>query len=165
MDVDPVRRDAHQDVGPGAGAQLAGPGDEVCGRLIGEVLGERGHDEAVVVLHRVRFGNDPAEPGLRRLVVRAVHEQHPAALEARVAQLELVAVGARDELLRVVRQVTSVGVRPVEVLGANTRAVRRLPPERGLRDGRGNAAPDDGVVQPGLAQQLRHLSDVTEHVG
>ena len=88
-------------------------------RLVGEVLGQGGDDELVVVLHRVRFGDDATEPRLRRLVVGPVHEQEPAAGETGVAELDLVAVGACDELLRVVGQVAPVGVGAVQVLGAH----------------------------------------------
>ena len=150
VDVDPVRRDAHEHVGPCARAQLAGPGPQALGRLVGEVLGQRRDHEAVVVLHRVRLGDDAAEPRLGHLVVGAVHEQQPAAGDARVAELDLVLAGAADELLRVVGQVAAVRVRAVEVLGAHARAVGRLPPERGLRDRGRHAAPHDRVLEAGL---------------
>jgi len=58
----PVRRHAHQQVGSAARAQLTGPARQILGRLAGEVAGERGHLERIVVLENVRLGDDPAEP-------------------------------------------------------------------------------------------------------
>ena len=50
VDVDPVRRDAHEHVGARAGPQLAAPGREPVGRLGRQVLGQRRDDELVLVL-------------------------------------------------------------------------------------------------------------------
>ena len=84
---------------------------------------------------------------------------------AAVAELGLVAAGAGDELRRVVGEVAAVRVRAVEVLGPHRGAVGRAPPERGLGRRDGHAAPHDRVLEPGEAQDLRHLRDVAEHVG
>ena len=48
----------------------------------------------------------------------------------RVTDLVFVAVGAADQLLRVVGKIATVGVRPVEVFGAHPRTVGCFPPER-----------------------------------
>ena len=61
-------------------------GDEPVGRLRRQVLGERRDDELVVVLHRVRLGDDASEPRLRHLVVGAVHQQHVAEARRRRAR-------------------------------------------------------------------------------
>ena len=77
--VDPVRCDAHEHVRPRA--ERSSP-VHVTSPSVGwsaRYSGERRDDEAVVVLHRVRLGDDTSEPRLRHLVVGAVHEQHPAA--------------------------------------------------------------------------------------
>ena len=163
VDVDAVRSDTHQQVGACARPELADHREEPFGRLAGEVLGQRRHDELVLVLDRVRLGDDAPEPRLRHLVVGAVHQQHVA--QARRAQLVLVVAGAQHEALGVVGKVATVRVRAVEVLRAHARAVGRLPPERGLLDRRGHAPPHHRVLEAAEAQQLRHLRDVAEHVG
>ncbi len=116
--VDPVRRHAHEHVGAHTRAQLTPPRREAVRRLFGHVLGQRGDDELVVVLDRVRLGHDAPEPRLRHLMVGPVHQQHRPAREASRPELELVAVGAGDELLGIVGEVAPVRVRAVEVLGA-----------------------------------------------
>ena len=163
--VDAVRCHAHEHVGARARAELAAPRDQTVDWLALEVLGERRDLELVVVLRAVRRSHDAAQPWLGGLVVGAVHQQHPTAVEARRTQLDLVAVCARDEQLAVVGQVAPVRVRAVEVLGAHARAVGRVPPERGLGDLGRHTAPHHGVLETGEPEELRHLRDVTEHVG
>jgi hypothetical protein len=84
-DVDPVRGHAHQQVGSGAGAQLARPGGQVVVVGVagdgGQVLGQRGDDQLEVVLQGVGLGHHPAQPGLGGLVVGAVHPQDGRAAE------------------------------------------------------------------------------------
>ena len=101
--------------------QLAPPLGKVGRRgLVREVLRERGDREPVLVLHRVRARHDGAEPRLRKEMVAAVHEQHPAAGETRRAELCLVAARPVHEPGGIAREVAPVRVRAVEVLGAHS---------------------------------------------
>ena len=163
LHVDAVRRHAHEQVGPGPRPQFALPALEPVGRGFGQVLGQRGELEVVVVLELVRLGDHPAQEGLGREVVRAVHEQDPIDEEGR--DLRLVVLDAPHERLRVVGKDGPVAVADREVLGAHRRAVGRLPEEPGLGDRGGHAPPDDRVLEAGLAKELGHLRHVAEHVG
>ena len=143
--VDAVRSHAHQEVRPRARTQLAVHCDEAVRRLLGEVLGQRGDRELVFVLHGVRLGDDPAEPGLRHLMIGAVHQQH--VVQTSVAELVLVVPRPQHEALGVVGHVATVGVRAVEVLGAHARTIGCFPPERGLFHDRRHSAPHDRVFE------------------
>ena len=119
VDIDAVRRDAHEHVVRAPGPQLAPPLGELGDRLQLEVLGQRGDRELVLLLRVVGFGDDLPEPGLREVVIGAVHQQQAAAVECRVAELELVVAARAAESLGVTREVASVRVRAVQVLGAH----------------------------------------------
>ena len=133
--------------------------------MVPHVLGQRRDREPVVVLEVVGFRHHVAQPGLGEQVVGAVHEEHAAAGERGGAQLRLVAPRPGHQLGRVLGDVTPVGVRAVEVLGAHRGAVGRPPPERGLVDHAGDTPPHHCVLEAGESQHLRHLLDVAEHVG
>ena len=94
---------------------------------VGEVLGQRGDLEDVVVLEVVGLGHHPSEPGLGEEVVRPVHAQEVVDQE----RLDLLDVVRRapDEGLGVVGQGGAVAVADGEVLGPHGGAVGRLPPE------------------------------------
>ena len=96
-------------------------------------------------------------------MVRTVHAEQVVDQE-RLDLLDQVG-GAADERLGVVGQRRPVPVADGEVLGPHGRPVGRLPDEGVLGDGRGHAAPDDSMGEPRLAEDLRHLRDVAEHVG
>ena len=116
--VDAVRRHSHEHVGARPRSQLAPHRRQSVSGLLGEVLGERGDDEPVLVLDLIRLRDDAAEPRLRHLVVGAVHQQHRPAGKPGRTELELVAPRPRDQLLGVVGKVATVRVRPVQVLRA-----------------------------------------------
>ena len=164
VDVDAVGRHAHQHVGARARAQLAAPCGQPFGRLSGEVFGQGGDREGVVALRGVGRRHRVPELGLGREVVGPVHQQERAAGERDRPELELVVARARNECLGVGWQLAPVRVRAVEVLRAHPRSVGRLPPERGACHGRRHTPPHHRVVQPGEAEDLRKLRDVTEHV-
>ena len=163
LHVHPVRAHAHEQVGPRPRAELSPPRREVLGRCLGQVLGQRRHDQAVVGLHLVDLGDDPAQPWLRGLVVGAVHPEHGP--HQGVAQLGLVGLDAADKGFGVVGHRRSVAVADPEVLGAHRRPVGRCPPEGGAVDGSRHPPPDDGVFEAGEAEELGHLGHVAEHVG
>ena len=163
MHVDTIRRDTHEQVRARARAQLAGDRRQVLARLPGQVLLERRDLEVVVVLQRVGLGDDPPEPGLRHLVVGAVHQQHVG--EANGAELLFVVGGPEQQALGVLGDVAAVGVGAVQVLAAHLRPVGRDPEEAGLVDRRRDAAPRDRVIDADELQELRHLRDVPEDVG
>ncbi len=75
-----------------------------------------------------------------------------------------VGVQAPDERLGVVGDGGAVAVTGDEVLGPHPRAVGRVPPERGGVHRGGHTPPHHRVLEPGLAEDLRHLGDVAEHV-
>ena len=110
MDVDAVRGDTHEHVGARTRTQLAAPGREPVDRLRREVLGERRHDELVLVLDLVRLRDDAAEPRLRHLVVGAVHQQEVA--DADRAELGFVVARPTDEPLGVVGKVAPFEYEP-----------------------------------------------------
>ncbi len=163
LDVDPVGGHAHQHVGAEPRAQLPLPALQTFRRGAGEILGKRGDLEDEVVLQVVGLGHHPPEPGLGEEVVRTVHAQEVVD-EERLDLLDQVR-GAADERLGVVGQRGAVPVADGEILRPHGGSVGGLPDERVLGDGRGHAAPDDGMGEPGLAEDLRHLRDVPEHVG
>ena len=131
----------------------------------GQVLGERGDVEAVVVGEPVGLGHDPPDVGLEALVVAAVHPQERGVGGQEGAQLGLVGPDALDQGLGIVGDGGPVAVADGEVLGPHAGPVGRPPPEGGAVDGGGHAPPHHRVVEPGLAQELGHLGDVAEHVG
>ena len=75
LDIDPVGRHAHQQVGPGAGTQLALPRRETSVGGTGQVRGQRGDLEPVVVLDSLASADHSAEPRLGHQVVGAVHPE------------------------------------------------------------------------------------------
>ncbi len=132
----------------------------------GQVLGEGGDREVELVLGGVGRRQHRAQPGLRGLVVGAVHpQQRRVRTEGRSRPSRLVGRGAAHQGVGIVGDGGAVAVPDGEVLGPHRRAVGRLPPEGAAVDGRGNAPPHHGVVEAGQLQQLGHLGDVAEHVG
>ena len=163
LDVDPVRGDAHEHVGPGAGAELAlHPGQSLAGG-VGQVTGERGHLEVELVLQVVGLGHHPPEPGLGHEMVGPVHAQQVAHEE--LGHLGDVVARAADQRLGIIGQRRPVAVADGQVLGPDGRAVGGLPDEGVLGHLRGHAPPDHGVVETGQLQDLGHLRNVAEHVG
>ena len=136
---------------------------EPFGRGGGEILGERGDLEAVVVLDGVGLGHHSAQERLGAQVVRAVHAEH--VVDEELADLLFVVRDARHQELGVVRQGRRIAVPDGQVLGPYRRSVGGLPAEPRLRDRRGHAAPHHRVAEAGEPQQLGHLGDVAEHVG
>ena len=97
------------------------------GRLVGEVFGQRRDRELVLVLHGVGLGDDPTEPGLRHLVVGAVHQQHVVQRARRRARARSRAPAARGAWRRrACRGRWSTSRRDTR----RARAIRRAPPTR-----------------------------------
>ena len=163
LDVHPVRGDTHEHVGPGPGAELALHPGQALTRCVGQVVGERGHLEVEFVLQVVGLGDDAPEPRLGHEVVGPVHAQQVAHQE--VGHFGHVVARAADECLGVIGQRRPVAVPDRQVLGPDRGSVRGLPDERVLRDLRGHAPPDHGVVEAGQLEDLGHLGNVAEHVG
>jgi hypothetical protein len=128
----------------------------------GQVVGQRGDLEHEVVLELVGLGHHPPEPGLRLLVVGAVHEQEPS--------MRKLPISSTWSAIRRTSSLASSGWRRrCRSRWGGTRPApssRRGPPTRSrLVDDRRHAPPHHGVLQPGQAQDLGHLGDVAEHVG
>ncbi len=130
----------------------------------GGVVGERfqtDFDGVACAVHRV---HQVGQPGRRDGVVRSVHrKERPLAVKGSVRLA--VAGELRAEQVRDVEQVGPVAIAAHEVFGLDLRAIRRGPAEGVSIDRLGDAAPDHGSLDPGSAQDLGHLGDVTEHVG
>ncbi len=163
--VDPVRRDAHEQVGPGPRTQFALPVRQSVGRGVTEVIGER-HDPhgQAVAGQFVGGGERGRKTGLGSAVIAAVHPQHRRAVEHGGVLVDPV-LDPSDEGCGVAGHVRSVAVAGGEVLGANRGTVGRLPPEAGAVDRTRHTAPDHGVLEAEQPEQLGHLGDVSEHVG
>ena len=129
----------------------------------GQVAGERGHLEGELVLEVVGLGHDPAEQGWG-MRWSEPFMQSRSSIRKSATSCHVVA-GAAHERLGVVGQRGPVAVADREVLGAHGRTVRCLPDEGVLGHRRGHAAPHDGIVESGEAEDLGHLGDVAEHVG
>ncbi len=96
MDIDPIRRHAHQHIGAGPRPQFPAPGiQRVCG-LGGQVLRKRRNLDGVVVLQSIGACDDLPQPCLGQLVVGAVHQQHAAIDECSVTHLQFVTAYARE---------------------------------------------------------------------
>ena len=63
-----------------------------------------------------------------------------------------------------VEEMRCVAIAGRQVLGDNRRAIQSLPDEPVEADRGRNATPDDRGLDPGGAQDLRHLRNVSEHV-
>ena len=101
------------------------------------------------------------ESRCERHVVGSDHPEHGiAAKPGREPLLE----EAKIDRARDVEEIRSVVIAGGEVLGHDRGAVQPFPDESVEVDGRGNAPPDDRSLDPGGAQDLRHLRDVAEHV-
>ena len=146
-------------------AQLAAPCRELVVRCSGKVLSERRDLELQLRLHLVHLGDHLPEPGLRVLVVGPVHDQHGFTFAQEGAELVDQRTQPSEEALGVVGEGGSIAVAGHEVLGPHGRAVWGVPDEGSSIDRRGHAAPDHGVGETGLTEDLRHLGHVTEHVG
>ena len=99
-------------------------------------------------------------------VVGADHHEHPVARHERPLSFDGLADRVRQ--LRGVRGVGERGAVEVperHVLGEDPAPVGRLPPEGVAVDRRRHPSPHDRALDPRLAQDLRHLADVTELVG
>ena len=162
LHIDSIGGDTHEDVGAEAGTEFAVPGLESLAGDGSEVLRERGDLELVVLLEVVRLGQDSPQVRLRHEVVRAVHPQERIAEE--LADLVDVVRRSLNEQLGVIRQTCAVAVTDRHVLSADRRAIGCHPGEPGLRDRARYAAPQDGVGESSLGQDLGHLGDVAEHV-
>ncbi len=162
-DVGTVRGDAHEQVGPGARAQLPLPGGQVVDGLGGEVVGQGGDVEAVVVAVGLGLGEHFGQVGTGEEVVGAVHPQHVAGEGGAVGVLP--GLDPADQLGAVVGQVGAVGVAVEQVLGPHPRAVGGVPPEGVAVHRGGHAPPHHGVFESQEAEQLGHLGDMAEHVG
>ena len=166
LDVDPGARDAHEHVGARAGAHLAPPA-----RGIGlqrpspfEIARQRGDLEVRCIVDLVQAVDERREVGDRGGVIGPVHGQHRLVAEPRARPVD-EADGGRLEAVRRREHARRVAVAVGKVLGADPRAVGRLPAKGVAVDRRRNAAPHDGIGQAGATQDLRHLRDVAEHVG
>ena len=82
-----------------------------------------------------------------------------------MGDLGLPPADAADQRLGVVGDALAVRVAAPQVLGPHARAVGRLPPEARAVDRGRHAPPHDCVLHAREPEQLRHLRDVTEHVG
>ena len=162
LDIDPVRGDAHEHVGPGTRTKFTFDQRQALGGGTGQIVGEGRHLELEIVLQVVGLGHDPAEPGLRHEVVRTVHAQEIT--EEKVGHLVHVVARAADERLGIVGHRRRVAVPDGQVLGPDRGAVRGRPGEGVLGHLGGDAAPDHRVVESCQSQDLGHLGDVAEHV-
>ncbi len=164
LDVDPIGRHTHQQIGASATPQLAAPPGEAVDRGAVEIGGQGPDPNRQLGFLRIDLGHDPAEPRARHLMVGPVHPEQPAAQPLVVLVDELLHPGGHER--RVVGQVGAVAVALGQVLGADGGPVGGFPPERGaLRHCGRHAPPHHRVLQPELGQDLRHLCDVAEHVG
>jgi hypothetical protein len=101
--------------------------------------------------------------GERLHVVGAEHRQDRFVAEEGAVRLANRLEPSAD-LSRHVQEVGAVLVPVREVLGADGRSVRRLPLEHVGIDLRGDATPDDRLLDSGEPQDLGHLRHVAEHV-
>ncbi len=134
------------------------------GRAVRQRRAERRELDPDAVVLRVRALDDVDELRERLLVIGAVHREHRVVAEERPHRLDQRVDGAAEVVGRQ-QEVRGVAVAGREVLRANRRAVDSAPLEHVSFDRGGDTAPDDGVVEPVRAQDLRHLRDVPEHVG
>ena len=164
--LDAVRGDAHEHVGPGSRAQLAGPGafGEGPRARRRDVLGQRRDAQLVAVLLAVEGGYVPGIARQRQGVILAVHGQDLVVTEGRQlgpdVHVELVRYAVRQR-----QKVPAVAIAAEQVFAADGGAVRRRPRENVAVDGGRDAAPDDGILDARPTQELRHLGHVAEHVG
>ena len=82
LDVDPVGRHAHQTLALHPERSSPVQLTRSFGGSLGKVLGERRDLDVEVVLDGIGLGHDASEPGLRFLVVGAVHEEQAVDQEA-----------------------------------------------------------------------------------
>ena len=170
LDVGAVARDAHQHVGPGSGAELAVPVGEAgrVGGILGgrpDVVRQRADDDVDRIARRIDRVDEVAVVVLRERVVLAVHREDRPVAEDRLAAPDVAGDPLPDDRrVRDHEQVAGVAVPAEQVLGADRGPVRGDPAERVAVDRLGDAAPHDGVADPGPAQDLGHLGDVAEHV-
>ena len=164
LHVDAVGGHAHEQVGPCPRAQLPGPAGQAIGGRAGHVLGQRRRSAA-----RSR--------GPRALASATTRPSHGWGSRWSVPFIQRIGPTSRspcssaNSSMRRTSSLASLGscgavaVALGQVLGPHRGAVGSGPPEAAAVDGRGDAPPHDGVLEPELAQELGHLGDVAEHVG
>ena len=167
LDVDPVGRHAHQQVGPCARPQLARP--RRAGRRWARWPGSGGGatiSSRWSVLSPLASATTRPSPAWAGWWSVAVHpQQRVGGGRAGRRSWASWARMRREEGLGVVGDGGAVGVADGQVLGPHRRPVGGLPPERGAIDGRGDAPPHHRVLEAGQPQELGHLGHVAEHVG
>lgn len=121
-------------------------------------------------LHALQVRGDRGDPlrerRVRSRVVGSHHDEHPVGR----GEGPLPSQGLLDpagELPGIPGPSVRLPVEVAEgqVLGEDRAPVGGLPPEHVPVDGPGDPAPDDGVLDAGRAEDLRHLPDVAELVG
>ncbi len=165
LDVHPVGADAHQQIGAGAGAELASAGGQGLLGDAGEVVGEGGDGQLEIALERVGLGHHLAQPGLWSMVIGPVHHQQGVVRTEVPVELLDEGVQPAHQGLGVIGERGAVPVPGHQVLGPHRGAVRGLPPEGGVVHRGRDTAPHHGVLEARLRQDLGHLGDVPEHVG
>ncbi len=145
LDVDAVGRHAHQQVGAGSGAQLAGPRRQALGGGVLHVRGQRTDAQLVAQLEGVGLGHHLPEPRLGEEVVRAVHPEDGPGEQLALLFFELC--DASHEGLGILGQEGAVAVALGQVLRPHRGAVGGAPPEPAAIDGQRHPAPHHGVLE------------------
>ena len=152
-------------MGPGRGAELPPPGREIRGRARRQVVGEGAHPELDAREPPPRLLHLGGERGVGSGVVPAHGHEHPPVQEERPElRRRLPEEGRELAPIPGLGHPPADGVAEREVLDGHRAPVGGLPSERRAVDPPGDAAPDDGPVDPEPPEDLRHLPDVPELV-